>query len=71
MQVVGYSSSGNYWIVKNSMGSGWGENGFGRISMDTSKDCGIRRYFFEVRKFEGIVRVGLTVLVGVLMLIGI
>ena len=69
VQVVGYSSSGNYWIVKNSMGTEWGQNGFGKISMNTTKDCGIRRYFVDIKKFEGIVRVGLAVLV--LMLIGI
>lgn len=29
--IVGYNDSQQYWLIKNSWGSGWGENGFGRI----------------------------------------
>ncbi len=36
--VVGYDSNGNY-IIKNSWGTAWGENGFATISKDN--DCGI------------------------------
>jgi hypothetical protein len=32
MLLVGYSDSGQYWIVKNTWGPWWGENGFIRIA---------------------------------------
>lgn len=36
--LIGYDSSGNY-IIKNSWGTGWGENGYATISKDA--DCAI------------------------------
>jgi len=36
--LVGYDANGNY-IIKNSWGTSWGDNGFGIISKDF--DCGI------------------------------
>jgi hypothetical protein len=45
VEVVGYDSSGNY-IVKNSWGRSWGEDGFATINKD--RDCGLRLrvYYF-------------------------
>lgn len=40
--LIGYGSSDgqDYWLVKNSWGKYWGENGFGRIKRG-SNHCGI------------------------------
>lgn len=41
--IVGYDSNGNY-IIKNSWGTAWGQNGFGIVSKD--RDCGLSAFAF-------------------------
>lgn len=40
IQVIGYDSNNNY-IIKNSWGTSWGQNGFGYVQSNQTKDCGI------------------------------
>lgn len=43
VQLVGYGSSdeGDYWIVRNSWGPTWGEDGFIRLKRENISKCGV------------------------------
>lgn len=40
VSLVGYSDEGRYWIVRNSWGADWGENGYVRFSWDDKSGIG-------------------------------
>uniref|UniRef100_A0A8C6WNM7 Uncharacterized protein n=1 Tax=Neogobius melanostomus TaxID=47308 RepID=A0A8C6WNM7_9GOBI len=46
--VVGYGTDQDtgldYWLIKNTWGTGWGENGYIRLARNKNKMCGISSY---------------------------
>merc|ERR1712108_81816 len=48
VQLVGYgtdeNSGENFWLVRNSWGPSWGENGYIRLKMYDSPPCGVDLY---------------------------
>merc|ERR1712111_216831 len=43
VQLVGYGTDpekGDYWLIRNSWGPEWGENGFIRLKRESSEICG-------------------------------
>ena len=48
VQLIGYTSE--YWIVKNSWGADWGEDGFIRITRNRDYNCLIGSYVYDFEK---------------------
>ncbi len=48
VSLVGYNDQERYWIVRNSWGQDWGENGFVRISWDDKSGVGASSYGFDI-----------------------
>ena len=48
VSIVGYNDAERYWIVRNSWGENWGENGFIRISWDDKSGIGSSTLGFEI-----------------------
>jgi len=40
ISLIGYNQTERYWIIRNSWGNTWGENGFARISWEDSSGIG-------------------------------
>ncbi len=45
LPIIGYNDDGEYWIAKNSWGTGWGENGYLKISYH-AQTFNFNNYFY-------------------------
>ena len=43
VQIVGFNKVEGYWIVRNSWGTGWGENGYMKLAMVSNKGTSCSR----------------------------
>ena len=55
VSIVGYNDRGRYWIVRNSWGKEWGEDGFIRISYDDTSGIASETNAIAVSNSEGAV----------------
>lgn len=55
--IVGYENENKAWIVKNSWGKDWGEEGYFRIVWNDASGVGSSTFKFDVPKFDGYVRI--------------
>jgi C1A family cysteine protease len=49
VSIVGFNDTERYWIVRNSWGPDWGENGFIRVSYDDKSGIGDNTWAFEIK----------------------
>jgi hypothetical protein len=54
VSIVGYNDAERYWIVRNSWGREWGEDGFIRVSYDDTSGIGDETWGFDVPNTEGV-----------------
>ena len=57
VSLVGFDDSKRAWLIRNSWGTEWGENGFGWISWDDTSGVGAETWGFETPTASGYVAV--------------
>lgn len=55
--IVGYNDAERAWIIRNSWGVTWGENGFGRVSYDDTSGIGDETWLYQLPSMTGAVSV--------------
>jgi C1A family cysteine protease len=57
VSLVGFNDEGRYWIVRNSWGDDWGENGFIRVSYDDKSGIGDSTWAFQTNPEDNYISV--------------
>lgn len=57
VSIVGYNDVERYWIIRNSWGATWGEDGFGRVSYDDMSGVGDETWSYQLPTIAGAVSV--------------
>lgn len=52
VSIVGYDDTQRAWLIRNSWGPEWGENGFGWVSWDDESGVGSETWGFELAKAD-------------------
>jgi C1A family cysteine protease len=55
VSIVGYDDNQGAWIIRNSWGADWGQNGFALVSYDDDSGVGGETYSFQVPQAAGYV----------------
>jgi C1A family cysteine protease len=58
VSLVGYDDAKQAWLIRNSWGPEWGENGFGWISWSDTSGVGSNTWSFQVTPQNGVLAVG-------------
>lgn len=53
VSLVGYDDSRRAWLIRNSWGTEWGENGFGWVSWDDTSGVGSQTWGFDLNPTQG------------------
>ena len=57
VSIVGYNDQERYWIVRNSWGADWGENGFIRVSYDDKSGIGDSTWAYQINPEDNYISV--------------
>lgn len=57
ISIVGYDDASQSFLIRNSWGEGWGEEGFGHVAYDDTSDVGGSTWGFEIPTMGGAVSI--------------
>ena len=57
VSIVGFNDAERYWLVRNSWGTDWGDNGFVKVSYDDTSGISDETWGFQIPSTEGLVAI--------------